>query len=125
MDRIQYDVLKNALNASSLRQEAISSNISNANTPGYKVNRVEFESLLKQATNGSGMKNTRDKHFGVQGINQVQAEVTKKTNTSVKDNGNNVDIDYEMTELAANSLYYQSLISQLNSKYSMFRTVIK
>lgn len=125
MDKIQYDLLKNALNTSSLRQQTISSNIANVNTPGYKVNKVEFEQLLDQASRGNGMKATAKKHYGISDMSDVTAQVEKRTNTSVKDNGNNVDIDYEMTELAANSLYYQSLISQLNSKYSSFRTVIK
>ncbi len=42
MNHTQYGVLKNALNASSMRQKAISGNIANVNTPGYKVNKVEL-----------------------------------------------------------------------------------
>ena len=125
MERVQYDILKNALDASSMRQQAISGNIANVNTPGYKVNKVAFESLLEKAQGGSGLNKTNEKHFGIQNVSDVKAQVGKNTTTSVQDNGNNVDIDYEMAEMAANSLYYQSLISQLNSKYSMFRTVIK
>ena len=53
------------------------------------------------------------------------AIVVKQNNASVKDNGNDVDIDFEMAELAANNIYYDSVISQLNAKYKMMRNVIQ
>jgi flagellar basal-body rod protein FlgB len=51
MKDMNYNLLRNALNASSMRQEIISSNISNVNTDNYKVGQVQFESLLSQANN--------------------------------------------------------------------------
>jgi flagellar basal-body rod protein FlgB len=38
--------------------------------------------------------------------------------------GNNVDIDNEMTNLAANTILYNTLINQANSRISMRRYVI-
>lgn len=119
-----FGLIKNALNASELRQEMISSNISNVNTPGYKVNKVEFESLLENASNGFAMTKTDDQHFGIENVTDVQPIVGKKENTTVKDNGNNVDIEIEMMDQAENSLYYNALVTQLNSKYSMLNSVI-
>ena len=54
MSNLNYELLKNALDASSLRQEAISSNIANVNTANYKVNQVVFESLLGKAQQRRG-----------------------------------------------------------------------
>lgn len=117
-----YDLMKTALNVSALRQETISSNISNINTPGYKANRVAFEEHLQAASEGTSLKRTHDKHFDTLTNGPI---VQKRNNTSVQDNGNNVDIDYEMAELSANNIYYDAIVSQLNAKYSMFRTVLK
>lgn len=42
------DVLNKAANASWLREQTISNNISNADTPGYKRKDVDFESVLRE-----------------------------------------------------------------------------
>lgn len=117
-----YDLLKTALNVSSLRQETISSNISNVNTPGFKASKVEFEKFLTNSKYQTPLKRTHIKHFGIQDNLPI---VQTQTNLSVQDNGNNVDIDTEMAALSANDIYYDSVVSQLNSKFSMLRTVIK
>ncbi|WP_205617888.1 flagellar basal body rod protein FlgB [Atopococcus tabaci] len=125
MNNMSYGILKKALDTASLRQETISSNIANVNTPGYKVNKVAFESHLKQALDGTGLVRTDDGHMHIGGSDTLDPTVHKRTNTSVKDNGNNVDVDYEMAELAANNIYYDAVVSQLNAKYAMMRTVLK
>lgn len=119
-----YNLMKTALDAASMRQEMISSNIANVNTDGYKVNKVEFESILDDVSNGVTMKKTNDLHIGFESLNEVTPVVSKRTNTSVKENGNNVDIDTEMAEEASNSIYYNGLVTQLNAKYGMLRNVI-
>lgn len=117
-------LVKNSLQAVALRQEAIASNIANVNTPGYKVNQVEFENVLQDFQQGISLKVSHPAHIGFETIADVQPTITKRTNTSVKENGNNVDADMEMTNLAQNSLQYQALISQLNARYKMLNTAI-
>lgn len=124
MSNYSYSLIKNALDASSLRQRAISSNIANINTPNYKVNKVEFEEHLRNAVNGTGLDKTHEKHFGVGEIRDVKATIEKRTSTSLDETGNNVDIDLEMTELAANEIYYSTLIQLLNAKYSKLNAAI-
>ena len=119
-----YDLIKKTLDVSSLRQNTISSNIANLNTPDYKVNKVEFEKYLSEAKNGIALQKTNSMHFGVDNIRDIKAVIEKRTTTSVNDNGNNVDVDMEMTELAANEIYYSTLIQQLNSRLSNFNYVI-
>ena len=109
---------------SSLRQKAISSNIANVNTPNYKVSRVEFERILGRAIDGVAVKKTHDNHIGIRDISDVKPLVYKSRSTSLKDNGNNVDIDVEMTELAANEIYYNTLIHSLNAKLGSLNYVI-
>jgi len=124
MSDLAYDLIKKGLDAASLRQRTISSNIANINTPNYKVNKVEFENLLDQAIRGIGLKKTHKDHFGIGEIKDVEAIVRKRTNTFLNDNGNNVDIDLEMTELAANEIYYSTLIKQVNAKLGNLSYVI-
>lgn len=124
MKNITYDLIKKTLDVSSLRQSTISSNIANVNTPNYKVNKVEFEKFLSESRDGINMTKTNPMHFGLETIRDIEPVVEKRTTTSINDNGNNVDIDIEMTELAANEIYYSVLVQQLNSKLANLNYVI-
>ncbi|MFW8051997.1 flagellar basal body rod protein FlgB [Vagococcus fluvialis] len=119
-------MLNMAMDASDLRQKTISNNISNINTPGYKVERVVFEEKLKQAkgTDDLGLVRTDDKHLFINGYKNLNPEIAKKTNTSIKDNGNNVDLDYEMSEKVVNELYYSALQRQVSHELSQLNYVI-
>ncbi|MFL2095781.1 flagellar basal body rod protein FlgB [Marinilactibacillus psychrotolerans] len=125
MEYSNINLLHRALDASNLRQETVSSNIANVNTPGYKAKRVEFESLLKDAMDGTGLQRTNERHYGVSGASDVTATVKEQDGNMVGDDGNNVAIDTEMAELSANSIYYQALISQTSAQYSMLRSVLR
>ena len=118
MSDFNYQLLEKALDAASLRQKAISSNIANINTPGYKVNKVVFEDQLKKALEQTKAPMSTSR------LNELTPEMVKRTDTTIKDNGNNVDLDLEMTEKAANEIYYNALITQLNAKYAMLNYVI-
>lgn len=124
MTNTSLELLKNTINASALRQDAINSNIANVNTDNYKVNQVEFESLLNAARDGVAIKKMNASHFGAERLTEIQPVISKRTNSTVKENGNNVDLDMEMVNLSENTLYYQALISQLNGQYSRLKTVI-
>lgn len=120
-------LLNVALNASDLRQKAISNNISNINTPGFKVERVSFEDKLKKAMSkeGNELLKTDERHFSVNGnVNDFAPEVIRKKQTSVKQNGNNVDLDVEMSEKSVNELYYSALTKQVNHELSQINYVI-
>ena len=99
MKDITYDMIKNGLDASSMRQKAISSNIANVNTAGYKTNKVVFESELRKALGKSGksMSKTHALHIG--GADQnAKGKVIQQKNTSMDETGNNVDMDKEMVD---------------------------
>ncbi|MCA9766040.1 MAG: flagellar basal body rod protein FlgB [Carnobacterium sp.] len=124
MSNSTYNLIKNSLDATELRQQMISSNITNVNTPDYKVNKVDFEDRLKKAYAGTAMRKTNVRHIGIDNPYEVMPIVTKRTNTTMKENGNNVDIDMEMTDEAATTIQYNALVAQLNAKYSMLHSVI-
>lgn len=124
MSEFSYDLIKKALDVSALRQKAISSNIANINTPDYKVNKVEFEEYLKKSSNEVALKKNHKEHFGESNILDLELKMEKRESTALNSNGNNVDIDLEMTELAANEIYYNILVQQLNAKLANLNYVI-
>lgn len=118
-----YDLLKQGLNAASTRQKAISNNIANVNTAGYKRSYVTFEDNLKNSQDNLEMKTTDSRHINDgQGFGEIQ--VKQDDSTSMNEDGNNVDIDTEMANEAQNTLMYQALISQINGRISMTSDVI-
>lgn len=118
-----YSLLRSVLNVSSQRAELTSSNIANINTPNYKAKRVEFESYLKNALNGETLSlNTT--HVNHLNTNNLQTKVITSRDTSLKENGNNVDLEVEMLNQSTNSLYYSALTAQLNGRYQMLNYVL-
>lgn len=119
---LEYNLLKQALDVSALKQETISNNIANVNTPDFKSDKVLFEDYFKNSISKNTLSNTHERHFAV---GNTLPRVEKNEDTFIQDNGNNVDIDYEMAELSANNLYYDAVVSQLNAQYAMIRSVIR
>ncbi|WP_067931412.1 flagellar basal body rod protein FlgB [Alicyclobacillus kakegawensis] len=123
LDTGTFQLLQNALAASNLRQSVYANNIANVDTPGYKRQDVSFESMLQQqlaSTDGSGL--TTDE------LNQlvsVQPQVVTDTSTAVQNNGNNVDVDAEMSELAANQIRYNALVQDVDLRILRLREAIQ
>lgn len=127
IDNLSLEMVKKALDASSARNRVISHNIANVNTKGYKSFKVVFEDKLKQAIIGESLslKTTNNNHLSDgTSLESMNYEIKKDNSTTMRTDGNNVDIDNEMTNLAANAILYNSLVSQANSKFAMRRYVI-
>ena len=104
-DRSRIPLLEKQLDAFSLRNKAISSNIANIETPGYRRLDVSFEQELSNAVSQA----SGDVDLSNQ-VNQVEPEI--ESDPSSLNGGNNIDIDHEMAELAKNQLQF-SLVSKL------------
>ncbi len=132
----ELNVLEKSLNAYWKRNETISNNIANVDTPGYKRKDVKFEEALAKAvkkTEDASHSDTRtevdkkqEASSGSRSVDRVEPEVyTQNEGYSYRLDGNNVDIDNEMAELAKNSIRYNVIMSQINSKFQAFKTVMK
>ncbi|WP_223820941.1 flagellar basal body rod protein FlgB [Bacillus sp. S3] len=123
------NLLQSALNASSLRQQVISNNIANAETPGYKSKKVIFEDIFKEhlsnQTKFTGNR-TNPRHFPIGRPVEVPiAKIVENSETIMQNNGNNVDMDEEMTNMGKNALRYDTLIEQVNSEFQQLSIAIR
>jgi len=118
------DILNKALDASWLRNEVIANNISNVDTPNFKSSRVEFETELKKAmgTDGINMKKTRDKH--IDSCSSYEPKVVQNNETTVRMDGNNVDIESEQLNMVKNTIYYNALIQKTNEEFGRLEVAI-
>ena len=118
-------VLDKAADASWLRNEAISNNIANVDTPGYKRQDVAFESVLKSALGSSKYVSTDQKVADVRSAALDPRPYTDYANYSYRLDGNNVDVDNENVMLAQNQLKYEGLINSINQEFANLQAVMK
>ena len=123
-------ILNKAMDASSLRNDVIADNIANVDTPGFKRREVLFEEKLQRALVGAEQKKllltkTQRRHLqiGVKTYN-IEPEVLRQNNTTFRNDGNNVDIDFEMAENTKNKLLYDALGLSINSDLGLLRLAI-
>ena len=119
------NVLDRAADAAWQRNEAISNNIANVDTPGYKRQDVAFESVLQQALGNNRYESMDDKVANVNLSRPRGRAYVDYANYSYRLDGNNVDIENENVMLAENQLKYQGLISSINQEFTNLKTVMK
>lgn len=126
VDSITYDLIKASLNASTARGKVISNNISNVNTPGFKGSNLNFEENLNSVLKGesTSLRLTNKRHISEDGDSAYLYKVERDDSVSMRQDGNNVDIEKEMVDLSSNNMYYNFLVSRINGKISSQRYVI-
>ena len=113
----QVSALEKAISVASLRHKVISDNMANVNTPNFKRSEVVFEEKLQEAMQQQSAAKlplvlTHERHLpGLHANPQTgdMMELRTVTDNSLRTDGNNVDIDAEMANMAKNSIYYNAL----------------
>ncbi|MGP4072255.1 flagellar basal body rod protein FlgB [Piscibacillus sp. B03] len=115
--------LESGLRYSSVKNKVIAQNLANVDTPNYKAKDVSFKKQLEHAQHNFQAKLTNEKHipFGRTGL---EIQIKQKNGVTYNHNGNSVDLDKEMTELAENQIYYQALVERINGKFNSIKSVL-
>ena len=122
------NVLDKAADASWLRNEAISNNIANVDTPNYKRQDVSFEAELQHALGASKFRSLDDKVADLNGerLSHIEPRTyIDHAGFSYRLDGNNVDIDTENVELASNQIKYNALVQSSDQEFKNLKSVIK
>lgn len=125
-DRLQI----NSLNQRLLRNNVITSNIANAETPGFRAIGYSFEDQLQAASHANEelpMSTTNQRHLMnefTQAGGQIHPDAFVRPTETVPEDGNTVDIDNEMAELAENQIRYRTAVELLNRKIGILRYAI-
>ena len=121
------NLLKSAADASWTREEVLTNNIANVDTPNYKRQDVEFSSYRANALHRSG-KNSASLTQRVNNVNYNDLAIrtyTDNSTLSYRTDGNNVDLSTENVELASEQINYNALIDSMNNEFSRFKAVLK
>ena len=121
------DILGKAADGAWARNEALSNNIANVDTPGYKRQDVSFETELQHALKASKYKSLDAKVKDAnEHLSRLDARAyTDIPNWSYRMDKNNVDIDTENVELASNQIKYNGITNSIDNEFSNLKLVIK
>lgn len=107
--------VENRLTVASRRQEMLSANSANVDTPGYRAQDLRFNEQMQLLS----VVGTSGRHISPLAVNSnIQ---TFKVDTDVKPNGNSVDLDRELIEVTKNGLEFITLMQFLQNKLRTLR----
>lgn len=124
-----YKYAHKALDYRSMRQDLISGNIANVDTPFYKPRDIDFESFLSESMNEEMGKNrslelqmaqTNSKHLSMIEEKKKGGTIFFRDGHMAKNDGNSVDLDVETSEMGKNSVMYQALVASLKKHKGIF-----
>ena len=125
-DAFNYvNVLDKAADASWSRENILTNNIANVNTPGYKRKDLNFENTLKTEL-GRCKHESLDSKMKDVDLSRLNPSVyVDSSNYSYRLDGSNVDIDTENAILAKNEIKYNGIIDSINKDFSNLKLVMK
>jgi flagellar basal-body rod protein FlgB len=115
-----FSILEQFINFTNMRHAVLTSNIANADTPGYKAKDMAFKQTLDSEVK---LRVTDPKHIKTGG-DASSPEVETDEANAWKD-GNNVELDMETAKMTENAMSFQAGITMLNTKIQMFKNAIR
>lgn len=122
------NMLQKGLDAAVLRNRVVANNIANADTPGFKRSDVIFESELRRALDSERaaksdpvqLRTSDRRHFQIPLYREwrdVQPKIFTDYNSSMRNDGNNVDIEQEVSNRNRTQLHYVFLTDRVSSSF--------
>lgn len=109
------DLILRALDAASLRHAALSANVANATTEGYRPLRVSFEDQLASARSALL---SRDETVSRRALDSLQPRI------EAGDPLRRIQLDQEMSALMQNALRYQALLTAMSKNGAFLRAAV-
>lgn len=120
------DLLAKVMNLRSLEHDLIAANIANSDTPGYKAQHLDFEETLSQIKGDTlPLVRTNPRHLPEGGKEEILPVVKVRQAPGVGLDGNNVQLDEEMGDLAINQLLYNTYAQILARKLEWLKDTIE
>ena len=115
-----------ALKFRALRNQVLSSNIANADTPNYKARDIDFGSALKKAQGSAlPMAKTSELHQSNWNTNLTGAAVKYRMPMQPTLDGNTVETDVEQAAFAENAVQYRATLAFLDGQIRTLRYALK
>jgi flagellar basal-body rod protein FlgB len=130
------DLLERGMNSSVLKRKVISDNIANADVPHFKRSEVIFESMIKRAIESEKIEAVKevptqisdDRHisfFKPLDYREVQPKANIDYLTTMRADGNNVDVEKEVVEASNSQMQYMMMSERINQNYRDLKQVMR
>lgn len=118
--------LASSLQMRQLRQNVINANIANAETPGYRAKKMDFEGALASAIDRENLGKMHVEHqdhflMGQGAIGRLRADVYDNPEINYSNDGNTVDLEKEMAKQYQNSIMYDAATRLINKKMAALK----
>jgi flagellar basal-body rod protein FlgB len=117
-----------ALQLRAQRQQVLSANIANADTPGYKAVDFDFARALRDAVGGTARVAQRTSALGHMAARAASAAMPAPTESDFvqpAQDGNSVDMDKERARIADNAVRYEATLKFLNGQIRTLLSAIQ
>lgn len=101
---VTSSALEVAIKGTEARQSVLANNLANANTPNFKRSDISFQGALASALSSSSRGDTS-------GVDATPFTTSTDSSSSMRADGNNVDVDVESANLAKNQLLFDSVMA--------------
>ncbi len=123
-------MLERSLDLRSRNQKLIVSNLANLDTPNYKAFKMMIDAQMERESGGDNqvaMKTTRQGHIapGSTRVETAKVERVAHNPYSIRGDGNTVELEKEMSNLAENTLMYNTATRLVANKFNLLKSVIK
>lgn len=111
--------LHTTLTRASRRAALVASNLANVDTPGYQALELQFQETLGAVGNVGDIETTRPGHMGSIAPSDDPGTVVTQPATRVRNDGNTVDVDREMTVLAQMQGRYSAAAEMVRKRFAL------
>ncbi|OZI78052.1 MULTISPECIES: flagellar basal body rod protein FlgB [Bordetella] len=133
LDRLNEDFrfFQQSIALRAQRQEVLSSNIANADTPGYKARDFDFRAAMQDALEtrmrlpDTQLALTSARHIPGRAVSPAPVELQYRLPYQPSVDGNTVDMDVERVQFADNTLHYQSSLQMLSGRIRSMMSAIQ
>ena len=126
----EFGFSQKAINLRAYRQELLSSNIANADTPHFKARDIDFKEALEGALGNSrggplSLATTSPRHIQAPDTNRFGAEVKYRTEEQSNVDGNTVHMDAERAAFAENAIQMEAMLTFINGKFKTLNSALQ
>ncbi len=114
------------------RQNVLAGNIANLDTPGYKARDLsmeDFQGRLKKAINtrnsGTAYSSPGEGPLAASGSHNINmASVAKNSKTITRHDGDNVGMEYQVSEMVKNQLQHNMALTIMISQFRLLQAAV-
>ena len=122
-----FSMLRDRMSWLHQRQDLLSQNVSNADTPGYvarDLKPLNFDDAMRNVSSGAAMMTTNARHIAVSPSTAGGFDDMASPDVEANPNGNAVSLEMEMIKVSDTQAQFQAAANLYSKAMSLMKTAI-